>query len=110
MGVQFAFDVQTAAAPPAPTTADLDWLKGRTVVHKIVVGVSEPIRSVIAILHELSCAEGEVRALTVKPSAERFEAVLQATALTPEAARRLVGRIAAYLGVSSAAIEHVLIS
>ncbi len=110
MGVQFGFDVQTVAAASAPTDADLDWLKGRTVVHKIVVGVSEPVRSVIAILHELSRSKGEVRALTVKPSAERFEAVLQASALTPEAARGLVGRIAAYPGISSATIEHVLIS
>jgi len=93
-----------------PSDPDHDWLRGRTIVHKIVIGTTEPNASVGALLSALAHTSGRIRSLTVKPTAgDRFEAVLQATELTPEEARRLVGRIAAFPKVGSAAIEHVLI-
>ena len=111
MGLSLAFKPEPAlAAPIADANPDLDWLRGRTIVHKIVVGLTDPGPSALAILTELGRTAGEIRALTLKPTqGERFEAVLQATGLSSEDARDLVGRIAMYPGVMSAAIEHVLI-
>ena len=109
MGLQAAFRTTQDAMPAA--NPDLDWLRGRTTVHKIVIGMSDPTASVGALLDALARTSGQIRSLTVKPTAaDRFEAVLQATALSAEEARGLVGRIAAFPKVSSAAIEHVLIS
>ncbi len=106
MGLSLA--IRADPAPPAPS--DLEWLCGRTIVHKIVVGLTDPRACVIALLDELGGAAGEIRSLTLKPTAgDGFEVVLQATALSVEDARDLVGRIAAHPKVSSAAIEHVLI-
>jgi hypothetical protein len=91
--------------------ADLDWLRGRTIVHQIVIGTSDPAASLAALLAALARTSGNIRALTVKPTAAgQFEAVLQATALSAEEARGLVSRIAALPSVNSAAIEHMLIS
>ena len=106
MGIALAF--QTDVMPLS--NPDLDWLRGRTVVHKIVVGLTDPGASTIAILRELGRTAGEIRSLTLKPTeSHHYEAVLQATSLSAEAARDLVGRIAAHPQVKSAAIEHMLI-
>jgi hypothetical protein len=106
MGIPLTF--QTDATPLS--NPDLDWLRGRTIVHKIVIGLTDPKASVIALLEELARTSGEIRSLTLKPTqADCFEMVLQATTLSAEEARGLVGRVAAYPEVNSAAIEHVLI-
>ena len=106
MGISLAFQDQ---APPL-SNPDLDWLQGRTIVHKIVIGLTDPNVCMRVILNELSESAGEIRALTLKPTeASCFEVVLQATSLSAEDARDLVGRIAAYPAVNSAAIEHMLI-
>jgi hypothetical protein len=101
MGISLAF--QQDATPLS--NPDLDWLRGRTIVHKIVIGLTDPCVCMRVILNE-----GEIRALTLKPTeAACFEVVLQATGLSAEDARGLVARIAAYPAVKSAAIEHMLI-
>jgi hypothetical protein len=106
MGISLAF--QQDATPLS--NPDLDWLRGRTIVHKIVIGLTDPCVCMRVILNELSESEGEIRALTLKPTeAACFEVVLQATGLSAEDARGLVARIAAYPAVKSAAIEHMLI-
>ncbi len=106
MGISLAF--QPDATPLS--NPDLDWLSGRTVVHKIVIGLTDPIACMRVILNELSETAGEIRALVLKPTdGGCFEAVLQATHLSAEDARGLVSRIAAYPAVNSAAIEHMLI-
>ncbi len=106
MGTSLAF--QADATPLSDP--DMDWLRGRTVVHKIVVGLTDPNVCMRVILNELSESAGEIRALTLKPTEGAcFEVVLQATGLGAEDARGLVGRIAAYPAVKSAAIEHMLI-
>ena len=106
MGVSVA--IQGSATPLA--SSDLDWLRGRTIVHKIVIGLTDPKLCMTALLDELGRTPGEIRSLTLKPIAGAcFEVVLQATTLGVDEARALVGRIAAYPKVSSAAIEHVLI-
>ena len=113
MGLSVAFkpdpELEAFAAGEA-ANPDLDWLQGRTVVHKIVFGLTDPALCMLAILKELGRTSGEIRALTLKPTqGDRFEVVLQATALSAEDARELVGRVAAHPDVISAAIEHVLI-
>ena len=106
MGLSLAVKTE----PASGTDPDLDWLRGRTIVHKIVVGLTDPGASAMAILTELGRTPGEIRTLTLKPTqGEHFEAVLQVTGLNSEDARDLVGRIAMYPGAVSAAIEHVLI-
>ncbi len=106
MGISLAF--QTGATPLS--NADIDWLRGRTIVHKIVIGLTDPVVCMRVILNELAESAGEIRALTLKPTEGAcFEVVLQATNLGAEDARGLVGRIAAYPAVNSAAIEHMLI-
>ncbi len=106
MGLSLALQPDVARAPDP----DCDWLRGRTVVHKIVIGLIDPTASLLALLGEFSQTSGEIRSLTLKPTGgEHFEAIFQATALSPEAARALVGRIAAIDKVNTAAIEHVLI-
>ena len=106
MGIALAF--QNDATPLS--NPDLDWLAGRTIVHKIVVGLTDPAVCTIAILQEFGRTAGEIRSLALKPTqADHFEVVLQATSLSAEAARELVGRIAAHPQVKSAAIEHMLI-
>jgi hypothetical protein len=114
MGIPFTLRTTTdplsilAGAPSV--LADQDWLRGRTIVHKIVIGLTDPNACVIAILQELQRTSAEIRSLTVKPvQAGAFELVLQATCLDADDARRLVGWVAAHRGVNSAAIEHVLI-
>ena len=110
MGIQIAFPHQAAQVPTA-ANADLDWLRGRTIVHQIVIGMSDPAASVAALLAALGRTSGKIRALTVKPTAAgQFEAVLQATTLSAEEAQGLVSRIAALPSVNSAAIEHMLVS
>jgi len=98
-------------ADPAPlATSDLDWLRGRTIVHKMVIGLTDPKACMTALLDELGRTSGEIRSLTLKPTAhDCFEVVLQATALSVDEARNLVGRFASHPEVNSAAIEHVLI-
>jgi hypothetical protein len=106
MGISLAF--QHGATPLS--NPDLDWLQGRTIVHKIVIGLTDPNVCMRVILNELSETAGEIRALTLKPTGGAgFEVVLQATGLGAEDARGLVGRIAAYPAVKSAAVEHMLI-
>jgi hypothetical protein len=110
MGIQTAFP-RPAAAARSGSHADLDWLRGRTIVHQIVIGMSDPAASLAALLCALARTSGQICALTVKPTdAGQFEAVLQATTLSAEEARGLVSRIAALPSVNSAAIEHMLIS
>jgi hypothetical protein len=106
MGVSLA--IKTDPTPLA--SADSDWLRGRTIVHKIVIGLTDAAVCMRVILNEISETAGEIRALTLKPTQEAcFEVVLHATGLSAEDARELVGRIAAYPAVKSAAIEHMLI-
>jgi hypothetical protein len=113
MGLSLAFkpepELETRPAPEA-ANPDLDWLRGRTIVHKIVFGLTDPALCMLAILKELGRTSGQIRSLTLKPTqGDRFEVVLQATDLSAEDARELVGRVAAHPDVMSAAIEHVLI-
>jgi hypothetical protein len=108
---QSATPAQGQAPTLPPSLSDGEWLCGRTVVHKIVVGLTSPTTSVPALLTALAATSGQIRSLIVKPVLGGvFEATLQATHLSPEEARRLVDRVATCPEVSSAAIEHVLIS
>ena len=98
----------TAFRHPEPQS-DRDWMRDRVVIHKIVVALHEPHPALSDLLDQLARAQGLLHALVVRPVGGGFEAVLQATRLTPEAARRLVDRYAALPEVASASIEHMLV-
>jgi hypothetical protein len=61
------------------------------------------------LLDQLARAQGRLHSLSVRPVGARFEAVLQATRLSPDAARRLVDGYATLPEVASASIEHMLV-
>ena len=88
---------------------DGDWMRDRVVIHKIVVALCEAHPAVSDLLDELARAHGVLHSLSVRPLGDAFEAVLQATRLGPDAARRLVDRFAAHPQVASASIEHMLV-
>ena len=94
--------------PPAPQS-DADWMRDRVVIHKMVVALNgcHPVLS--DLLDELARSQGLLHSLIVRPVGGAFEAVLQATRLSPDAARRLVDRFAAHPEVACASIEHMLV-
>jgi hypothetical protein len=95
--------------PLAPPQSDGDWIRDRVVVHKIVVALGATHPALSDLLDQLARAQGLLQSLNVRPVGGRFEAVLHASRLSPEAARRLVDRYAALPEVASASIEHMLI-
>ena len=99
----------TALASPIAFRSDRDWMLDRLVVHKIVVALEATHPALSDLLDELARAQGSLQSLTVRPVGRRFEAVLHASRLSPEAARRLVDRYAALPEVMSASIEHMLV-
>ena len=86
--------------------SDADWMRDRVVIHKMVVALDgvHP-----ALLDELARSQGLLQSLVVRPVGDAFEAVVQATRLSPDAARRLVDRFAAHPEVACASIEHMLV-
>ena len=116
MGVALAI---RADAPPSEiglaTTdltpnPDLHWLRGRTTVHKILIGLRDPQGCLGSLMDELGRSGGDIRALTLNPTQPGcFEVVLQAANLSPHSARSMVERMAAHPAILSAVIEHVLI-
>ncbi len=94
---------------PSAPQSDAEWMRDRVVIHKMVVAlkVCHPVLS--DLLDELARSQGLLHSLVVRPVGEAFEAVLQATRLSPDAARRLVDRFAAHPEVACASIEHMLV-
>ena len=89
--------------------ADGDWMRDRVVIHKMVIALRAAHPAMSDLLDELARSKGLLHALTVRPMGARFEAVLQVTRLSPDAARRLVDRFAAHPEVATASIEHMLV-
>ena len=94
-----------AAAPQS----DADWMRDRLVIHKMVVALHRCHPVLSDLLDELARSQGRLHSLVVRPVEGAFEAVLQATRLSPDAARRLVDRFAAHPEVACASIEHMLV-
>ncbi|WP_158914277.1 hypothetical protein [Caulobacter sp. S45] len=94
-----------------PTIPSEDgWLAGRTVVHKIVIGLSDPQACLAAVAEEFCGETGRIEAFTLNPlSGGAYEAVLRAADLSMDAADRLVSRLCKAVGVRSVQIEHMLI-
>jgi hypothetical protein len=89
---------------------DDGWLAGRTVVHKIVIGLSDPEACLAAVAEEFRGKVGRIEAFSLNPLAGgAYEAVLRAADLSVEAADSLVARLCARRGVRSVQIEHMLI-
>ena len=84
-------------------------MRDRVVIHKMVVALNGCHPAVADLLDELARAQGLLHSLAVRPVGPAFEAVLQATRLSPDAARRLVDRFAAHPEVACASIEHMLV-
>ena len=98
----------TARDLEAPQS-DRDWMRDRLVIHKIVVALHAAHPALCELLDQLARSQGLLQALNVRPVGQGYEAVLQATRLTPEAARRLVDRYATLPQVACASIEHMLV-
>ena len=99
-----------ASYPDAPELqSDADWMRDRVVIHKMVVALNRCHPALSDLLDELARSQGRLHSLVVRPVGGAFEAVLQATRLGPDAARRLVDRFAAHPEVSCASIEHMLV-
>ena len=94
---------------PAAPQSDADWMRDRVVIHKIVVALNACHPVLSDLLDDLARSQGLLHSLVVRPLGEAFEAVLQATRLSPDAARRLVDRFAAHPDVAGASIEHMLV-
>ena len=98
-----------------PTIPSEDgWLAGRTVVHKIVIGLNDPQACLAAVAEEFCGVAGgdtgRIEAFTLNPLAGgAYEAVLRAADLSMDAADRLVSRLCTAVGVRSVQIEHMLI-
>ena len=103
-----------ATSTPSPVDAldrqdDRAWMRDRVVIHKIVVALQAVHPALPDLLDELARSQGLVHALDVRPVAGRFELVLKAGRLTPDAARRLVDRFAVHPQVAGASLEHMLV-
>ncbi len=98
-----------AKLAPFPPQTDGDWMRDRLVIHKLVIALTAMHPALSDLLDELARGHGQLSALTVRPVGERFEAVLQVTRLSPDAAGRLVDRIAGHPQVAHASIEHMLV-
>ena len=96
-------------AAPVAHQGDAEWMRDRVVIHKVVAALHATHPVLSDLLDELARAQGLLHGLQVRPVGERFEVALQATRLTPSAARRLVDRFAAHPQVASACIEHMLV-
>ncbi|MGC1304100.1 MAG: hypothetical protein WA840_17170 [Caulobacteraceae bacterium] len=89
---------------------DDGWLAGRTVVHKIVIGLSDPQACLAAVAEEFREKTGRIEAFSLSPLAGgAYEAVLRAADLSTDAADGLVARLCGKQGVRSVQIEHMLI-
>jgi hypothetical protein len=98
-----------ASEPVVPEQSDGDWLRDRTVVHKVVATLDVAHPALSDLLDQLARSHGRLQSLDVRPLGQGFEVVLRAGRLTPEAARRLVDRFAVTPGVAAASLEHMLI-
>ncbi len=94
-----------AAAPQS----DADWMRDRVVIHKMVVALNRTHPALPDLLDELARSQGLLHSLVVRPVGGVFEAVVQATRLSPDAARRLVDRLAVHPEVACASLEHMLV-
>ena len=92
-----------------PLQSDAEWMGDRVVIHKMVVALNACHPALSDLLDELARAQGWLHSLVVRPVSGAFEVVLQATRLSPDAARRLVDRFAAHPEVACASIEHMLV-
>ena len=92
-----------------PPQSDAEWMRDRVVIHKMVVALNACHPALSDLLDELARSQGRLHALVVRPVGGAFEAVLQATRLSPDAARRLVDRFAAHPEVACASLEHMLV-
>ena len=102
----------TLAAPAMEALDPQDdraWMRDRVVIHKMVVALHAVHPALPDLLDELARAQGLVHSLDVRPAGDRFEAVIKAMRLTPEAARRLVDRFAEHPQAASASLEHMLV-
>jgi hypothetical protein len=92
-----------------PAAAE-SWLAGRTVVHKIVIGLSDPSACLTAVAEEFQHGLGRIEGLALSAlSGGAYEAVLRAADLSVDEAEHLVSRLCVRQGVRSVQIEHMLI-
>jgi glycine cleavage system regulatory protein len=75
-------------------------------VHVICVSTAAPAACLEAVPAALRRCGGQVLAFSVKPSGDRFEAVLRVTGVNDAAAERIAAMIAAWPQAGSAHLEH----
>ena len=102
--------VRPAEFPEVHDAVPDGWLAGRTVVHKIVMGLSDPCACLAAVADAFAGGTGRIEGLALTPlTGGAYEAVLRAADLSVAQAEGLVTRLCDQDGVRSVQIEHMLI-
>ena len=79
-------------------------------LHVLSISTRSPKACLEAVADVLSRCEGRVRGFTLKPTGERFEAVLRLSGIDEAAAWRVAGTISAWPQAGSAHIEHQMLA
>jgi hypothetical protein len=79
-------------------------------VHVISISTHAPQACLEAVPVVLTRCGGQVRGFTMKPSGERFEAVLRVTGVSDAGAERIAGMIAAWPQAGTAHLEHQVLT
>lgn len=83
---------------------------GPGLLHVLSISTGSPQACLEAIANILGRCDGRMRGLTLKPSGERFDAVLRLSGMDEAAAWRVAGMINAWPQAGSAHIEHQMLA
>jgi hypothetical protein len=79
-------------------------------LHVLSISTSSPHACLEAVASALGDCDGRMRGFTLKPSGDRFDAVLRLTGIDEAAALRLAGKISSWPQAGSAHIEHQMLA
>ncbi len=86
---------------------DAPLLPERDELHVLLIAARSNRAALLAAEDALAASDAELCRLSLKPVGEIVEATLKLRGLDAAAAQRLADRAGAYLGVSSARVEHL---
>ncbi len=79
-------------------------------LHVLSISTCSPHACLEAVASILGRCEGRMRGFTLKPSGDRFDAVLRLSDMDEAAAWRVAGMISAWPHAGSAHIEHQMLA
>ena len=80
------------------------------VLHVVSISTCSPQCCLEAVASIMGRCDGRMRGFTLKPSGDRFDAVLRLSDIDEAAAWRIAGLISAWPDAGSAHIEHQLLA